>query len=230
MVVMELYQDDAQKSERREELRLTTVLPTLELDGRGCVVNGYPDGNWIGPSVFSGVRPEMSIYREEIFGPVLCLMEAADLDEALELIANNPYGNGTSLFTASGAAARKFIDEVTQCPLAGCVGLERPPDQWTELWVDRDRPDFASVNHLRNVEIAGRGAERCATGPGLLFASFDDLGSEISAVELSDRGHDAVQQQGLPRVMGTSEMACFGEPGRMCPCPSPIPRSSATTS
>ena len=95
---------------------------TLELDGRGCVVEGYPDGNWVGPTVFSGVKAEMSIYQEEIFGPVLCIMEAADLDEALDLIADNPYGNGTSLFTSSGAAARKFVAEVK----VGQVGINIP--------------------------------------------------------------------------------------------------------
>ena len=95
---------------------------TLELDGRGCVVEGYPDGNWVGPTVFSGVKAEMSIYQEEIFGPVLCIMEAADLDEELDLIADNPYGNGTSLFTSSGAAARKFVAEVK----VGQVGINIP--------------------------------------------------------------------------------------------------------
>ncbi|MET1380345.1 aldehyde dehydrogenase family protein, partial [Staphylococcus aureus] len=72
---------------------------------------GYPDGNWIGPTLFTGVTPDMAIYREEIFGPVLCVTEAGSLDEAIELINANPYGNGTAIFTASGAAANKYANE-----------------------------------------------------------------------------------------------------------------------
>ena len=83
----------------------------LWLDGSRCRVKGYPDGNWVGPTLFGKVRPEMSIYREEIFGPVLVTMEAADLDAAIALANANPYGNGASIFTASGAAARKFQHE-----------------------------------------------------------------------------------------------------------------------
>ena len=92
------------------------------LDGSDCQVEGYPNGNWIGPTLFSGVTAEMSIYKEEIFGPVLCCMEVADLDEALRLVNSNPYGNGTSIFTASGAAARKYQHEVE----VGQVGINVP--------------------------------------------------------------------------------------------------------
>ncbi|HCR46769.1 MAG TPA: methylmalonate-semialdehyde dehydrogenase (CoA acylating), partial [Marinobacter hydrocarbonoclasticus] len=65
----------------------------LMLDGRGCTVDGLPDGNWVGPTLFSEVTPEMDIYKEEIFGPVLTCMNANDLGEAIELINNSPYGN-----------------------------------------------------------------------------------------------------------------------------------------
>ena len=94
----------------------------LLLDGRGVSVAGYPDGNWLGPCLFSRVTPEMVLYREEIFGPVLCCMEAADLSEAIELINNNPYGNGTSIFTRSGGAARRFQNEIA----VGQVGINVP--------------------------------------------------------------------------------------------------------
>ncbi|WP_417594400.1 CoA-acylating methylmalonate-semialdehyde dehydrogenase [Oceanospirillum sp.] len=94
----------------------------LLLDGRDCVVDGYPDGNWVGPTLFAGVKPEMTIYQDEIFGPVLCLVEVDTLDEAIELINNSPYGNGTSMFTASGAAARKFQHEIE----VGQVGINIP--------------------------------------------------------------------------------------------------------
>ncbi|HEY9134251.1 MAG TPA: CoA-acylating methylmalonate-semialdehyde dehydrogenase [Pseudomonadales bacterium] len=92
------------------------------LDGSDCVVEGYPNGNWVGPTLFSEVTPDMSIYREEIFGPVLCLITADSLDEAIDLINNSPYGNGTSIFTSNGAAARKYQHEIT----VGQVGINVP--------------------------------------------------------------------------------------------------------
>jgi len=92
------------------------------LDGSECTVDGLPDGNWVGPTLFSGVTPDMSIYREEIFGPVLCCVTVDTLEEALELVNNSPYGNGTSIFTACGAAARKYQHEVE----VGQVGINVP--------------------------------------------------------------------------------------------------------
>jgi len=95
---------------------------TLELDGRKPQVAGYENGNFVGPTVFSGVKPGMSIYDQEIFGPVLCLAAAKDIDEAIEFINANPNGNGTAIFTQSGAAARKFQEEVD----VGQVGINVP--------------------------------------------------------------------------------------------------------
>lgn len=92
------------------------------LDGSDCVVDGYPNGNWVGPTLFTGVTPEMVIYKEEIFGPVLCCVESDSLDDAIALVNANPYGNGTSIFTASGAAARKYQHEVE----VGQVGINIP--------------------------------------------------------------------------------------------------------
>jgi malonate-semialdehyde dehydrogenase (acetylating)/methylmalonate-semialdehyde dehydrogenase len=94
----------------------------LELDGRGIRVPGYPDGNFVGPTVFSGVKTSMTIYKEEIFGPVLCLVSVDTLDEAIAFINANPFGNGTGIFTQSGAAARKFQYEVD----VGQVGINVP--------------------------------------------------------------------------------------------------------
>jgi malonate-semialdehyde dehydrogenase (acetylating)/methylmalonate-semialdehyde dehydrogenase len=94
----------------------------LELDGRGYKVPGFPDGNFVGPTIFSGVKPEHAIYKTEIFGPVLCLMTAGSLDEAIDLVNRNPYGNGTGIFTQSGAAARKFQNEID----VGQVGINVP--------------------------------------------------------------------------------------------------------
>ena len=95
---------------------------TLELDGRKPNVPGYEKGNFVGPTIFSGVKPGMAIYDQEIFGPVLSLVGAANLDEAIEFINANPNGNGTAVFTQSGAAARKFQEEID----VGQVGINVP--------------------------------------------------------------------------------------------------------
>ena len=92
------------------------------LDGSHFTVKGYEEGNWVGPTMFTKVTTDMSIYKEEIFGPVLCCMESDSLDEAIELVNASPYGNGTSIFTASGAAARKYQHEVE----VGQVGINVP--------------------------------------------------------------------------------------------------------
>lgn len=94
----------------------------LVLDGRAISVPNYPRGNFIGPCVLSKVTPAMSVYQEEIFGPVLLVLEVASLDEAIALINANPYGNGTALFTQSGAAARYFQEEIQ----VGQVGINVP--------------------------------------------------------------------------------------------------------
>ena len=92
------------------------------LDGSRCKVAGYPNGNWIGPTLFAKVRPTMSVYREEIFGPVLVALEEKSLDEAITLANAHPYGNGAAIFTASGAAARHFQNRIE----SGQVGINLP--------------------------------------------------------------------------------------------------------
>lgn len=94
----------------------------LELDGRNPRVDGYKDGNFVGPTIFSGVKPGMKIYDQEIFGPVLCIVSAETLDEAIKFINDNPNGNGTAIFTQSGAAARMFQEEID----VGQVGINVP--------------------------------------------------------------------------------------------------------
>jgi malonate-semialdehyde dehydrogenase (acetylating)/methylmalonate-semialdehyde dehydrogenase len=94
----------------------------VPLDGRGIVVKGYENGYFVGPTVVTGVKPHHTIYKEEVFGPVLCVMEAATLDDAIKIINNNPYGNGTAIFTRSGPCARHFQHEVD----AGQVGINVP--------------------------------------------------------------------------------------------------------
>jgi len=80
----------------------------LLLDGRGYKNEKYPKGNFIGPSIIDGVEPGMKSYDEEIFGPVMCIAYADTFDEAIDMVNKNEYGNGTAIFTRSGAAARKF--------------------------------------------------------------------------------------------------------------------------
>ncbi|KFZ38119.1 methylmalonate-semialdehyde dehydrogenase [Shewanella mangrovi] len=95
---------------------------TCLLDGADCSVAGYESGNWVGPTLFSDVTADMPIYREEIFGPVLCCMQVDTLEEAIALVNANPYGNGTSIFTASGAAAHQFQQQID----VGQVGINVP--------------------------------------------------------------------------------------------------------
>ena len=95
---------------------------SLLLDGRGITVEGYEKGNFVGPTIFDNVTADMQIYKEEIFGPVLCIMRANSLDEAIELLNANPHGNGTAIFTQSGAAAHKFQQDIQ----VGQIGINLP--------------------------------------------------------------------------------------------------------
>ncbi len=94
----------------------------LVKDGRGIVVAGFENGYFVGPTLFDHVSTEMTIYREEIFGPVLIVLRAASLSDAINLINSNPYANGTAIFTSSGAAARRFQNEIE----VGMVGINVP--------------------------------------------------------------------------------------------------------
>ncbi|WP_049021756.1 aldehyde dehydrogenase family protein, partial [Burkholderia cenocepacia] len=94
----------------------------LELDGRDVKVAGFEEGNFIGPTIFSGVTTDMTVYTHEIFGPVLVVMEVDTLDDAIALVNANPMGNGVGIFTQSGAAARKFQSEID----VGQVGINIP--------------------------------------------------------------------------------------------------------
>ena len=94
----------------------------LLLDGRQCTVSGYEKGNFVGPTIFSDVKAGMDIYQQEIFGPVLNVMCVETLEEAIALINANPNGNGTSIFTSSGWAARKYQHDIN----VGQVGINVP--------------------------------------------------------------------------------------------------------
>lgn len=94
----------------------------LVVDGRGHVVEGCPAGFYLGGCLFDHVTPDMRIYREEIFGPVLCVVRVPDFETALELVNTHEYGNGTAVFTRDGGVAREFAHRVQ----AGMVGINVP--------------------------------------------------------------------------------------------------------
>jgi malonate-semialdehyde dehydrogenase (acetylating)/methylmalonate-semialdehyde dehydrogenase len=94
----------------------------LVADGRDLVVDGHENGYFLGPTLFDRVRPDMSIYTDEIFGPVLSMVRVDHYEDAIDLINQNPYGNGTAVFTNDGGAARKFQQEIQ----VGMVGINVP--------------------------------------------------------------------------------------------------------
>merc|ERR1719184_752913 len=94
----------------------------LIIDGRDVTVEEYPEGNFVGPTIITNMKKEMTAYINEIFGPVLCVINAKDLEEAIELINNNPYGNGTAIFTTNGSTARKFTQNID----VGQIGVNVP--------------------------------------------------------------------------------------------------------
>jgi len=94
----------------------------IRVDGRGLVVPGYENGFFVGPTVIDRVDTSMDVYQHEIFGPVLSVVRVDDVDAAIDLINANPYGNGTAVFTNSGAAARRFVRGVH----VGMVGVNVP--------------------------------------------------------------------------------------------------------
>jgi malonate-semialdehyde dehydrogenase (acetylating) / methylmalonate-semialdehyde dehydrogenase len=98
----------------------------LELDGRGFQVRGRTGGHFVGPTVFSGVRPGMNVHQTEIFGPVQIILKAPTLDDAIRIINEHPYGNGASIYTQNGYHARRFKIE-TQAGMIGInVGIPAP--------------------------------------------------------------------------------------------------------
>ena len=92
------------------------------IDGRTVQPDGGAEGFWLGPTLLDNVTPDMSVYTDEIFGPVLSVVRVDTYDQALDLINTNPYGNGTAIFTNDGGAARRFQNEVQ----VGMVGINVP--------------------------------------------------------------------------------------------------------
>jgi malonate-semialdehyde dehydrogenase (acetylating) / methylmalonate-semialdehyde dehydrogenase len=95
---------------------------TIVVDGRGIGVDGEADGFWLGPTLIDNVTTDMSVYTDEIFGPVLSVVRVNTYEDAVALVNSNPYGNGTAIFTNDGGAARRFQNEVE----VGMVGINVP--------------------------------------------------------------------------------------------------------
>ncbi|KAM5456059.1 aldehyde dehydrogenase (NADP(+)) ald6 [Microsporum canis] len=128
---------------------------TILLDGRGYKPEKYPNGNWVGPTIITGVKPHMTCYKEEIFGPVLVCLEVDTLDEAIDLINANEYGNGAAVFTRSGPTATKFQRQIE----AGQLGINVP--------IPVPLPMFSFTGNKKS--IAGGGANTFYGKPGLQF-------------------------------------------------------------
>lgn len=94
----------------------------LVIDGRDLTVDGHPDGYWLGPCLFDNVTPNMSIYRDEIFGPVLSIVRVDNYNDAMALVNSHEFGNGAAIFTNDGRTARRFELDVQ----AGMVGINIP--------------------------------------------------------------------------------------------------------
>ena len=94
----------------------------LEMDGRKISLQGFEKGNFVGPTIFNNVKTNMTIYQEEIFGPVLSVVNMDNFDEAMEIINNHEFGNGTSIYTSNGTFARNFMKNAQ----IGMVGINIP--------------------------------------------------------------------------------------------------------
>ncbi|CAL5874556.1 uncharacterized protein PFLUO_LOCUS8852 [Penicillium psychrofluorescens] len=128
---------------------------TILLDGRGCKPKDYPNGNFIGPTIITNVTPDMKCYREEIFGPVLVCVNTPTLDDAINLINANEYGNGAAIFTRSGPTASRFQKDIE----AGQLGINVP--------IPVPLPMFSFTGNKKS--IAGGGANTFYGKPGLQF-------------------------------------------------------------
>ncbi|KAE8133266.1 Aldehyde/histidinol dehydrogenase [Aspergillus pseudotamarii] len=125
------------------------------LDGRGYKPEKYPNGNFVGPTIITGVTPEMTCYKEEIFGPVLVCLSVPTLEDAIDLINKNEYGNGAAIFTCSGSTASRFQKDIE----AGQVGINVP--------IPVPLPMFSFTGNKKS--IAGGGANTFYGKPGLQF-------------------------------------------------------------
>lgn len=147
---------------------------TILLDGRGFKPEKYPNGNFIGPTIITNVKPHMKCYTEEIFGPVLVCLNVDSLDSAVDLINANEYGNGVAIFTRSGATATAFQKNIE----AGQVGINVP--------IPVPLPMFSFTGNKKS--IAGGGASYFYGKPGLNFYT------QLKTVTSLWRSEDAISK------------------------------------
>ncbi|KYK57715.1 methylmalonate semialdehyde dehydrogenase [Drechmeria coniospora] len=143
---------------------------TVLLDGRGVKPDKYPDGNFVGPTIISNVTPDMTCYKQEIFGPVLVCLNVDTIDDAIELINKNEYGNGVAIFTRSGPTAETFRRNIQ----AGQVGVNVP--------IPVPLPMFSFTGNKKS--IAGGGANTFYGRPGINF--YTQLKTVTSLWQSSD--------------------------------------------
>lgn len=163
------------------------------LDGRDIKVEAYPDGNFVGPTIIQA-DTTMKCYHEEIFGPVLIILHAKTLDEALKIVNENKYGNGTAIFTQSGATARKFEREVNvgQVGINVPIPVPLPMFSWSGNkasalgdipFYGRGGIDFYTQNKVGAVVWLLRGGtdeDSCLQTTTILWRSEDALGSHAT--------------------------------------------------
>lgn len=147
---------------------------TILLDGRGYKPSKYPNGNWVGPTIITNVKPHMRCYKEEIFGPVLVCLNVDSLDAAVDLINDNEYGNGVAIFTRSGATATSFQKSIE----AGQVGINVP--------IPVPLPFWSFTGNKKSV--AGGGANTFYGKPGLQFYT------QVKTVTSLWRSEDAISK------------------------------------
>jgi malonate-semialdehyde dehydrogenase (acetylating)/methylmalonate-semialdehyde dehydrogenase len=99
---------------------------TLAVDGRAVQVDGLPGGHWVGPTLFTDVNPTMTIARDEIFGPVMCILKAKTLADALAIVDAHPLANAASIYTQNGATAREFVKRVPAAMVGVNIGVAAP--------------------------------------------------------------------------------------------------------
>jgi malonate-semialdehyde dehydrogenase (acetylating)/methylmalonate-semialdehyde dehydrogenase len=104
---------------------------TLAVDGRNATVPEHPKGHWLGPSLFVDVNPSMTIAQEEIFGPVMCVLRAKDLDEAMTIVDAHPLANAASVYTTNGRTAREFVKRVPAAMVGVNIGVAAPMSFFT---------------------------------------------------------------------------------------------------
>jgi malonate-semialdehyde dehydrogenase (acetylating)/methylmalonate-semialdehyde dehydrogenase len=148
----------------RSKERIEKLIASAEKEGASILLDGrghkplsgkYPNGNWVGPTVISDVTTDMTCYKEEIFGPVLICLHVDTVDEAIELVNKNEYGNGTAVFTRSGATAEHYRKRIE----AGQVGINVP--------IPVPLPMFSFTGNKKS--IAGGGANTFYGKPGVNF-------------------------------------------------------------